>query len=116
MQRLPADTPHVGQATEDNCLAVKSLFFIPKWSDKTSGKTVPLWTVSASSVRFGASLWAYSVCICTQEISTYPSTTSHRAWRHGWFWRGHTKDDCSTVRVLIARSRFPASNGVYSAH
>jgi hypothetical protein len=44
MQRLPADMPHVGQATEDNCFAVKSFFFIPKWSYKTSVEAVPFWT------------------------------------------------------------------------
>jgi hypothetical protein len=30
MQSLPAETPQVGQATEDNCFVVKSFFFTDK--------------------------------------------------------------------------------------
>jgi hypothetical protein len=48
-QRTPGAAPHVGQETEDNCFAVRSLFFILRWCDKTGRKTVPFRTLYARS-------------------------------------------------------------------
>lgn len=46
-------TVQVGQSTEDNCSRVRSFFFISKWSDRTSRKSVPFWTSNQASTENG---------------------------------------------------------------
>ena len=50
-QRMPAATPHVGQGTENNCFAVRSLVLIWIGCDKTSRRTVPFGTLCAPAIE-----------------------------------------------------------------
>jgi hypothetical protein len=49
-QRSPGAAPHVGQETEDNCFAVRSFFFMLRWCDRISRKTVPFRTFYALAI------------------------------------------------------------------
>jgi hypothetical protein len=49
-QCSPGATPHVGQGTENNCFAVRSLILIWIWCDKTSRKSVPFRTSCAPAI------------------------------------------------------------------
>ena len=49
-QGSPGATPHVGQGTENNCFAVRSLFLIWIRCDKTSRKSVPYSTPFATGI------------------------------------------------------------------
>src|SRR6266446_5875600 len=49
-QGSPGATPHVGQVTENNCFAVRSLFLIWIRCDKTSRKSVPYSTPFATGI------------------------------------------------------------------
>jgi len=60
-QGSPGATPHVGQGTENNCFAVRSLFLIWIRCDKTSRKSVPYSTPFATGigVRFPLSAFRF---------------------------------------------------------